>query len=149
RGKEFDPTHEALDALSASLPELREPRPYTSRYPIPDARFERLKAAARKAKLPKGAATIAKDRGKKEEVAATAVAELAPAGGPVAAAPLPSTNFAGFSATGWIPPDCTMATGPSHVLLSVNSSVAAYNKTGGAPLFVRTLTVWFSNVISG
>lgn len=149
KGKEFDPTHESLDALSASLPELQEPRPYTSRYPIPDAQFERLKAAARKAKIPKGAATIAKDRGKKEEVAAAAVTELAPAGGPVAAAPLPSTNFAGFSATGWIPPDCTMATGPSHVMLSVNSSVAVYNKAGGAPVLKQTLTVWFSNVISG
>ncbi|MFL6275609.1 MAG: hypothetical protein ACJ74G_10515 [Blastocatellia bacterium] len=149
RGKEFDPTHEALAVMSATLPEVKEPRPYVSRYPIPDAQFEKLKAAARKAKIAKGVATIAKDKGKKVEVAAAAVAELAPAGGPVAAAPLPSTNFAGFKATGWIPPDCTMAVGPSHVMLSVNSSVAIHNKVGGAPALVRTLTVWFSNVISG
>ena len=32
------------------------------------------------------------------------------------AAPSGSTNFAGISATGWIPPDCTLAAGPAHVL---------------------------------
>src|SRR3954471_23543681 len=64
RGKEFDPTHEALAVMSATLPEVKEPRPYVSRYPIPDAQFEKLKAAARKAKIAKGAATIAKDKGK-------------------------------------------------------------------------------------
>lgn len=149
KGKEFDPAHESLEALSASVVEVNEPRPYTSRYPIPQKQFQKLKDAARKTKVAKKTATISRDKGTKKELAATAIPEMATAGGPVAAAPLPATNFAGFSATGWIPPDCTMATGPSHVMVSVNSSVAVYNKTGGAPLLVRTLTVWFSNVIQG
>src|SRR5437879_4363 len=148
-GKDFDPTHESLDALSATLVEVREPRPYTSRYPIPEREFQKLKDAAHKRKLAKKGATLAKDTGKKAELSAAAIVEFAPAGGPVAAAPMPSTNFKGFSSTGWIPPDCTMATGPQHVMLSVNSSVAVYNKAGGAPALVRTLTVWFSNVIQG
>jgi hypothetical protein len=150
KGKEFDPTHESLEALAASLPEVNEPRPYMeSRYPISENRFKKLKDAAPKTKVAKGTATISKDKGKKTELSGAAIAAFAPAGGPVAAAPLPSTNFAGFSATGWIPPDCTMAAGPNHVMLSVNSSVAVYNKTGGGPVLVRTLTVWFNNVIQG
>lgn len=149
KAMEFDPSHASLEALSASVAEVNEPRPYTSRYPIPEARFKKLKAAASKTKLAKKAATIAKDSGKKKELSATAIPEMPMAGGPVAAAPLPSTNFAGFAATGWIPPDCTMATGPNHVMVSVNSSVAVHNKAGGAVLLSRTLTVWFSNVIQG
>jgi hypothetical protein len=149
KAKEFDPTHEALEALSASIGEVNEPRPYTSRYPIPDKQFQKLKDAAHKTKIAKKTATISKDRCTKTDFAATAFPEMAAAGGPVAAAPLPATNFPGFTATGWIPPDCTMATGPNHVMLSVNSSVAVYNKTGGAPLLQRTLTVWFSNVVQG
>ena len=148
-GKEFYPAHASMEALSASVIEVKEPRPYTSRYPISDKQFEKLKEAARKKKLPKKQATIAKDSGKKREMAATAIPQIDTAGGPVADAPLPSSNFAGITATGWLPPDCTMATGPNHVVLSVNSSVAVYNKAGGAALLLRTLTVWFSNVIQG
>jgi hypothetical protein len=65
------------------------------------------------------------------------------------AAPTGSVNFAGIAATGWIPPDCTMAVGPQHVLLSVNSSMAIYSKAGGPPVLQRTLTQWFSNVVQG
>ena len=89
KGKEFDPTHEALAALSATLAEVNEPRPYVSRYPISDEQFQKLKQNAHKKKIAKGDATIAKDKGKKPEVSAAAIAEFAAAGGPVAAAPLP------------------------------------------------------------
>lgn len=147
KGKEFDPTLESMAALAATVVELNEPRPYTSRYPIPDEKFRELKQAAAKKMIAKGDATIAKDKGNKMELAGGAMAAFAPAGGPVSAAPTGATNFAGITATGWIPPDCTMAAGPSHIVLSVNSSIAVFNKSGGAPLLQRTLTVWFSNVI--
>ena len=42
-----------------------------------------------------------------------------------------------------------MAAGPNHVLLSVNSSVAIHQKSGGAALIQRTLSQWFSNVVQG
>jgi hypothetical protein len=64
-------------------------------------------------------------------------------------APVLSTNFAGISYTGWYPPDPIMAVGPSHVLVMVNSSLAVYNKTGGAPLIQKTLSSWFSSVNPG
>jgi hypothetical protein len=55
-------------------------------------------------------------------------------------------NFRGIPATGWLPPDCTMAAGPNHIVLAVNSSIAIYATTGGAPLQRRTLAAWFRNV---
>jgi hypothetical protein len=149
KGKEFEPTHESFMAMSATMGEVKEPRPYTSRYPIPDKQFQKLKDAASKTNISKKGATLAKDKGKKTEMAGAPITEFAPAGGPVADAPTGATNFAGFPATGWFPPDCTMATGPQHVMVSVNSSVAVYSKAGGNPLLLRTLTVWFSNVIQG
>lgn len=149
RGREWDPSQP--EALAAAYPEVNEPRPYTSRYPISNEAFEELKAEAPKAKLPKGTAEAVKDSTKKkEELAATAMASRALAPGlEPAAAPTGSANFAGLTATGWLPPDCTMAVGPEHVLLSVNSSVAIYSKTGGNALLQRTLSVWFSNVVQG
>jgi hypothetical protein len=138
------------DAAARTIEEKREPRPYTTRYPIPDDRFRTLKDAAAKAKAPKGTAKASADSGGKIEVSATGVALAAmDASLEPSAAPTASTNFSGISATGWIPPDCTMAVGPAHVMLSVNSSVAIHNKAGGAAVLQRTLTQWFSNVVSG
>src|SRR5258706_2586141 len=103
--------------MAAAIREVNEPRPQTtSRYPIPNEVFEALKKAAPKARLAKKSATLAKDSGKKGEIAALAGAPVAlePGHEPIAT-PTGSTNFAGISATGWIPPDCTMAAGPQHV----------------------------------
>src|SRR5262249_25496373 len=66
-----------------------------------------------------------------------------------AAAPVAVGNFQGVSDTGWFPPDCTMATGPQHVLIAVNASVAIYTKAGAVAQQPRTLSAWFGNVISG
>ena len=148
RGEDWNPAQPA--AAAAEYPEINEPRPYATRYPIPEETFRALKEAAPKAKLPKSTAERARDSLKpKEEVSARAMAApLAPGLEPVAA-PSGSSNFAGIASTGWIPPDCTMAAGPQHVLLSVNSSLAIYPKAGGAALLQRTLTQWFSNVVQG
>lgn len=149
RGQEWDPSQP--DTQAPAMPEVNEPRPYATRYPIPEEEFRALKQAAPKAELPEPTATRVKDpRRKKEELSALAMAPAALAPGlEPAAAPTGTTNFAGIAATGWIPPDCTMAAGPDHVLLSVNSSLAVYGKAGGAALLQRTLTQWFSNVVSG
>jgi hypothetical protein len=131
------------------LEEVKNARPYTtSRYPISNEAFEALKEDAHKLKLAKGDAIHVRDRGTKQEISAMAVAALETAPVAPAAAPVSSTNFAGIAATGWIPPDCTMATGPNHIVLSVNSSIAIYTKAGALAL-QRTLTVWFSNVVQG
>nr|MDQ3805878.1 hypothetical protein [Acidobacteriota bacterium] len=74
-------------------------------------------------------------------------APLAPA--TAAAAPVLLSSFPGIPATGERPPDCTLAAGPSHVLVAVNASLAIYNKVSGQPLKRATLAAWFQNVISG
>ena len=127
--------------------ELMEPRPATTtRYPISNEAFEKLKAAAAKAKVPRATAVRSKDVKRRATQARAAMPE-APGDEPTAA-PTASTNFAGITATGWIPPDCTLAVGPSHVIASVNSSMAIYTKVG-ALLMQRTLTQWFSNIVQG
>jgi hypothetical protein len=150
RGYEWDAAQ--LNALAPAAPEVQEPRPYTtSRYPISNEAFESLKAAAPKAKLPKHTAESVKDSAKsKEEVSARPMMADAPAPGlEPTAAPTAAANFAGITATGWLPPDCTMAVGPAHVLVSVNSSVTVYTKAGGIALPQKTLTQWFANVVTG
>ena len=42
-----------------------------------------------------------------------------------------------------------MAAGPTHVLLSVNSSLAIHNKAGGGLVLQRTLTQWFGALATG
>ena len=154
RGVAFDPSYVAA-AAAAPEPIVDRPRPAKTRYPIDMETFLRLKerAAEQARPLARAASTLVADASKKTpELAAPAAAGVAMA--PVAlavepaAAPTALTNFAGIAATGWLPPDCTMAAGPSHLLLSVNSSAAIYSKTGGSPLVQRTLNAWFANVIS-
>jgi hypothetical protein len=135
-------------AMAPAGPEVNEPRPYITRYPISNEEFLALKAAAPTVKLPKQTAEVAKDLPRKRgELSALAMAPAAlePGLEPVAA-PTGSANFAGIETT-WLPPDCTIAVGPQHVLVSVNSSLAVYNKTGGAPVLQRTLSQWFANVV--
>jgi hypothetical protein len=137
-------------AAAAAIVEKIEPRPYTTRYPIPDEQFANLKTSAAKSRVPKGPVTASPDTGAKAETLGGAPLQLpAVAALEPSAAPNPSSNFAGISATGWIPPDCTMAVGPAHVLLSVNSSVAIYNKAGGSLVLQRTLTQWFGALATG
>ena len=147
KGKEMDPSA-PMPMAAVGLVELNEPRPGKTRYPISEQEFVKLKEASHKKKLGKSTVTAAKDGGKKTELGPQALGSFdVMAAAEPAAAPTPVTNFEGIPATGWIPPDCTMATGPAHVLVSVNSSVAIYNKTGGAPVMQKTLTVWFANVV--
>jgi hypothetical protein len=150
KGAEFNPSDPTTVAMAARVEETRKPRPYLTRYPIPEEQFRKLKEKAGKIRLAIGKTTLSQDAGAKTEVsAAPAQVALHEAPAAPAAAPSSASHFAGISATGWIPPDCTMAAGPKHVVLSVNSSIAIYNKTGGAAQLQRTLTAWFANVIQG
>ena len=143
----FDPMVESPAEVKV---EPQEPRPYTTgRYPhISNAQFDALKAAAPRAKLAPHTAQRSKDvpgRGKPKAMLAP---EAMIPGGQPSAAPVAATNFAGITATGWLPPDCTLAAGPAHLLVSVNSSLALYTKAGAA-VFQRSLTQWFANVATG
>jgi hypothetical protein len=135
---------------AGELAEKREPRPYTTRYPIPDEQFADLKSSAATTRLARDADVArSADTGTKSELSAMAARMPSEEAAEPSAAPSPSANFAGIAATGWLPPDCTMAAGPSHVLLSVNSSLAIHNKTGGSLVVQRTLTQWFGTLADG
>src|SRR5260370_19087006 len=103
KAEEFNPSEPALDAMAATLREVKEPRPYLSRYPIPDEEFRRLKERANKIKLPSGAATLAKDSGTKREVSAVAVVPVEKAPAQTAPAPNPATNVTGLPAPRLVP----------------------------------------------
>ena len=147
KGVAYKPSVAGLAAAAAQV-EMMEPRPKTTgRYPISNEAFDRIKAAAPKAKLRRVTAVKTKDAKKRRAANAQSMMPEA-AGSEPTAAPTASTNFTSITATGWLPPDCTMAVGPSHVLASVNSSVAIATKAG-APLMQKTLTQWFSNIVQG
>jgi hypothetical protein len=154
RGADYEPAARPLAAAALAGPaEYDRARPAKTRYPIPAADFAALKGEAPAAKLRgKVAAVLARDRGKKgapRPVAARlAAAAVAAPLAPEAAAPSTLGSFSGLPDTTWFPYDCAVAAGPQHVLAAVNSSVAVYRKTGGGAVLQRTLTAWFSNVIS-
>ena len=85
-----------------------------------------------------------------EAKAATIVESVgAPASpGPAPAAPSTTSNFEGLTFTGSIPADCTMAVGPSHVMVAVNSVFGLFGKNGGAALWTFTLEEWFDTSIT-
>ncbi|MBD0277325.1 MAG: hypothetical protein ICV81_05095 [Flavisolibacter sp.] len=155
KGISFDPAEVEILAMGADL-QYNRPRPATTRYPVDLETFNELKEEAQSIEFKataKRASTIVTDKTKKPAEAAEAKGIIeavgAPlSGAPAAAAPSTLTSFAGISDTGWFPPDCTLAVGPNHVLVSVNATVAIYAKTGGAAVITRTLTSWFSTVIA-
>ena len=137
----------ALAAAAATAGQTR-PNPATTRYPIDMKTFEALKEKSKKFRMKaKRGSTHVQDKAKKTRGASSATPaalaeELPPA------APGAVGNFAGLNSTGSIPPDCTMAAGPQHVLVAVNSVFAIFNKTGGAALFQQNFSAWFANVIT-
>jgi hypothetical protein len=151
RGVPFDPSAASFEAAVA--PAVRLPRPTRHRYPIPPDLFQRLKDQAGSREAPRldlRATTVAADgtRQTQEVAAGDGMVAFAPAAAP-AAAPTAVASFEGIPFNGSFPFDATMAAGPNHVLLSVNTRVAVYAKTGGAALLNRTLDSWFANVLTG
>jgi hypothetical protein len=55
-------------------------------------------------------------------------------------------NFAGLDDTGWAPPDCSLAAGPSHLIIAINSAWALLDKAGH-PILRCEFSDWFSNVV--
>jgi hypothetical protein len=153
KGREFEPAEIGPEAEGPGYELLDRPRPAKSRFPIDLATFTALKDAAVSTRH-RGTldSTITQDKGRRRvvravEAALEVMSAAAPGEAAAAAAPAGGVNFQGIAATGWIPPDCTLAAGPEHVLVAVNASVHVYAKTGGAPLLQRTLNAWFQNVM--
>ncbi len=55
-------------------------------------------------------------------------------------------TFPGIGFTGWIPPDCSAAVGTSHIVQTVNSSIAFYDKSTGNVQFSQASTQFFAGL---
>ena len=58
-------------------------------------------------------------------------------------------GFIGMANTGYNPPDTNVAGGPNHVVETVNSSLAIFNKATGAKVSQQTLATLFSGFVTG
>jgi hypothetical protein len=56
--------------------------------------------------------------------------------------------FPGIGATGWVPPDCTLAVGANNIVSTVNSSIAFFTKAG-ALQFQQTSETFFAGLGAG
>lgn len=55
-------------------------------------------------------------------------------------------KFPGIGATGYEPPDCDFAVGPSYVVDMVNVEIAFFNKANGTKLFQTSLNSFFASL---
>jgi hypothetical protein len=138
-GTKFQPGGGAM-AEGMAAPEVHFGRPSRYRYPIGLDEFKTLKDSAH----------VKKDtfRPRARTLMDQAAIPLAiRSAAPVAPAPAKfGAGFAGIPATGWLPYDCAIAVGKNHVMCAVNSSVAAFDRSG-TRAFQTTLTVWFKSVL--
>ncbi len=152
KAKQYQPTRMTRSAMAAIAEVPKGASPSKTRYPVDMETYTSLKSQATTETTAKRSCTVSTDSGTAaKELAGLKVAKTRQRGpapvAPPASAPTPLRNFEGIKATGWLPPDCTMAAGPLHVVLSVNSSIAVYT-TAGTQRLQRTLTQWFSNVVT-
>lgn len=68
-------------------------------------------------------------------------------GMPEALAPSSLINFNGINATSWVPPDCTTAVGPNHVLVAVNVAMTCYTKTGSLVFTIPNLATFLGSAV--
>jgi hypothetical protein len=66
---------------------------------------------------------------------------------PEAAAPVVTRSFAGIPQTAFQPPDNTIAVGPNHVLVAVNTDLAGFSKSGSLQFRWPNMTTLFGPVL--
>jgi hypothetical protein len=141
---QFSPTARQITP-AAAVRQVQLPRPSKYRYPIEPEVFANLKGGARHSHIPRRElATLSNDRAL---VSVSGLRAAAPGAPVVATKPNISSQFSGIDATGWIPYDCAVAAGAQHVVCSVNSSIAAFDKAGNS-VFQTTLPAWFADLLT-
>jgi hypothetical protein len=160
------PIERAISDLTASdfmeMPVALEKPFRESRYPVPQTEYESLKAESAE----RGMIALAEGIDSTDSSGAKIDAEpleipfieiddaqpedgipLVSAAVPASMAPVTIVSFNGINATGWTPPDCTMAIGPSHVLVSVNTGMACFTKTGVAVFNIPNLATFLGSAV--
>ncbi|HEX5652606.1 MAG TPA: hypothetical protein VFX58_06005 [Chitinophagaceae bacterium] len=154
----FDPEAMGPESLASLInTDVRRPSWKTNKYPVSMSEYKSLIQQAEKmdrGSMQSLAAADDSEIGDTDEdvLALEAVMDDLPeddsplVAGPQAMAPAVVSKFETIPSTGWIPPDCVCAAGPSHVLVGVNSEFRIYNKTGSM-LSRRAYNTFFSNVL--
>ncbi|MEJ7737899.1 MAG: hypothetical protein WKF97_10770 [Chitinophagaceae bacterium] len=135
----FDPVTVTPEMLSTMInSDVKKPSWKLNKYPVDLATFREMQKAAEQPDESTGMSLESADGAASDtdqELAFEAV-ELPEDGdfgpdSPAALAPPVNCSFEAIPSTGWIPPDCVCAAGPSHIVVAVNSEFRIYNKTGG------------------
>ncbi len=141
RSQTFDPMMLTSDMVNTLInSDVKKPSWKGNKYPVAPDEFKKLQAKA--AQLDKATAMALSasteadgDSDSAMELAATqlqdelpedAFGSFAPAGN----APSVSSTFEAIPSTGWIPPDCVVATNGQEVVACVNSEFRVYSSTG-------------------
>ncbi len=138
------------EELMALPPSPARPPWMVNRFPVDPAEYARLIEAAQQPG-PAGAAAgtdaTTEDEDREALAAVLDVPEGEVAVPPEAAAPGLTRSFEGIPQTAWIPPDNTIAVGPSDVLVAVNTDLAGYRKDGTLRFRWPNMTTLFSPVL--
>jgi len=125
----------AKDFLAAHAPALITRREYSLGRDIDESEYARQKVEARFSTEAARAPELLQ-----ADVQSTKAAAI------FSTAKLPA-DFAGLGDTGWAPPDCSLAAGPSHLIMAINSAWALLDKAGN-PILRCEFSDWFSNVVN-
>ncbi|MCW2308093.1 hypothetical protein [Rhodobium gokarnense] len=143
-----------LEALEPREDPEQFPPLKTSRYPVSLEEYDRMVEEARKpsdetAQDARTAGERAVPPGEEERIGAAREFSEDLSEPATDAAPGILSTFEGITATGWYPPDPTIAVGKSQVLLSVNSDLAVYDKLGRFQSRWPNLKSFFKKVVPG
>ncbi len=152
-GATRSPADLTVEELMYQVADPARPDWMVSRFPVSTEEFDQLnEAAAEPERAAKAVAEAAEIATEDPAIDAPSEGPEDPpeahlAGSPDAAAPAVSASFRGITQTAWRPPDCTIAVGPSDVMLSVNADLAVYTKTGTLRFRWPNLNTFFAPVL--
>jgi hypothetical protein len=142
------------EIITSPSPDPARPDWMVTRFPVPIEEYRRL---SEEAQLPDAAssdamaATDATSEDADAELQASIgdvpEGESAVTSGPVEAAPGFTASFQSLVQTPWRPPDNTMAVGPNHVMVAVNTDLAVYSKAGALQFKWPNMNALFGPVL--
>jgi hypothetical protein len=156
RGAARSPLEEvSSEELLAFPPSPARPRWMRTRFPVDMEEYRRLVEEAQQPGPtgPEAAEAIMDPTAEDEDAqAAEALALTDPPEGdvlaaPEATAPALTRSFDGIGQTAWQPADPTIAVGPNHVLVAVNTDLAGYSKSGALLFRWPNMTTLFGPVL--
>ena len=135
----------SIDELVRRPPQTPGSPLQVTRFPVDLETFYQLSEEAQQPQAPEAA-----DEDQGMEAATAVVVDPPEDGGaalPEAAAPAVTRSFDGIPQTAFRPPDNTIAVGPNHVLVAINTDLAGYTKFGSLQFRWPNMTTLFGPVL--